>query len=198
MNVIALALALALGPGDPEDRLPLSLSESYVQAAAAPARLNEVLVGGHLGLVDAHDGENPSFVVGFEWRIHILPWLWAGGSLDFQTKQKVDEVSGTDYFQIPLMWSVMLSPPIDLGPFRPFGLAGLGLTVTDVSDVIDRDNLDVNFLYFVGVGAELKLSSNVYFSADLRYVWAQEPNGVGSFSADWVQFSIGLLVKMSR
>jgi opacity protein-like surface antigen len=197
MNALALALALALGPDDLEDRLPRSLSESYVQAAPAEVT-HEVLVGLHVGGVDAHDGKSPSFVVGFEWRIHILPWLGAGGSFDFQTRQKVDNTTGADYFQIPFMWSFMLYPPIDLGPFLPYAQAGVGFTITDVSALANRDNLDVNFLYFVGFGAELKLSSNVFLVGDVRYVWAQEPSGAGSFSADWGQFTIGLLIKMSQ
>jgi opacity protein-like surface antigen len=197
MNVLALALALALAPGGFEDRLPRSLSESYVQAEPAKVE-HEVLVGAHVGMVDAHDGENPSGVFGVEWRLHATSWLGAAGSLDFQTKQKVDTSTGTDYFQIPFMWSILLSPPIDLGPFRPFAMAGGGFTITDVSDIVDRSNLDINFLYFAGLGVEFKLSSHVFLVADARYIWAQEPSGVGGFSADWGQFMIGLLVKMSK
>jgi opacity protein-like surface antigen len=197
MNVLALALALALGPADVEDRLPRSLSETFVQAPPAEVT-HEVLVGLHAGAVDAHDGENPSLVVGLEWRIHILPWLAAEGSFDYQTRQQVDTVSGADYFQIPFTWSLLLSPPIDLGPFRPYGLVGFGFTITDISGTDLRKDTNVNLLFCAGFGVEFKLSSNVFLAAEVRYVWTQEPSGSGSFSADWGQFTIGMLIKMSN
>jgi hypothetical protein len=121
MNALALVLSLALGPeGFEEDRLPRSLSESFYPPVTAPAEGgHEVLVGIHFGAAAAVDGKSPSFVAGFEWRIHILPWLGAAGSADYQTREQVDGVPGAHVLQVPFLWSVLLYPPIDLGPFRP-------------------------------------------------------------------------------
>ncbi len=194
MNALALVLLLATGPGDfEEDRLPRSLSESLDLPAEAG---HAVLVGVHFGSADAVDGKSPSFLAGFEWRIHILPWLAAGGGIDYQTKEEMDNGSGAHYMQIPLMWSVLLYPPLDLGPFRPYGLAGTGFTITDISGSPDRDTTDVNLLYFVGLGVEIELASNVLVDANVRTVWAKDPPSTAGFNADWKQFTVGLLVKL--
>src|SRR6478672_9067067 len=125
MNALALALALAWGPDFEEDRLPRSLSESYLLPDEAPDKAtHEVLLGGHLGAVNAVDGDGPGLVAGFEWRIHILPWLGACGSVDYQSKQQVDQATGNHFFQIPLMWSLLFYAPLDLGRFRVCGQAG--------------------------------------------------------------------------
>jgi hypothetical protein len=200
MNALALALALALGPEDVEEvRLPRSLSESFVPPVAARGKEeHEILLGGHLGVARAGDGDGPSFVAGFEWRIHILPWLGAGGSVDYQTKQQVDGIPGADFFQVPFMWSVLLYPPLDLGPLRLYGLAGFGFTITSVTGPAVRNNTDLNFLGSLGFGAELELATDVFLDAHACYIWAQDPPNTGKFSADWTQVTVGLLFKMAK
>ncbi len=198
MDVLTLALALALSPGDLEDPLPRRLSDSLIQEAEPPLQVDHaVLVGGHVGVVDREIGDNHSPVIGFEWRIHILPWLAAGGSVDYQTDSKTDEVSGADYFQVPLMWSLLLSLPLDLGPFRPYGLVGGGFTITYVSGELLRE-VDLTILYFTGVGLEVELSSAFVLDAGFRYVKTQEPIGSRDFSADWSQLTVGLLYKLTK
>ena len=198
MNALVLALGLAAGPGGfEEDRLPRSLSESFDRPVEAPADAGHaVLVGIHLGSADAIDGKSPSFLAGFEWRIHILPWLAAGGGVDYQTKERVDNISGASFLQVPFMWSVLLYPPLDLGPFRPYGQAGTGLTITDISGLPSRNSTDANLLYFVGLGVEVELGSTVLVDVNVRYVWAKDPPSTVGFSADWKQFTVGLLVKL--
>lgn len=200
MNALALALALAWGPGDfEEDRLPRSLSESFGLPIQEPAKEgHEVLLGGHLGVVDAADGDGPGLVVGFEWRIHFLPWLGACGSIDYQSKQQVDHTTGNNFFQIPLMWSLLLYPPIDLGPLRLYGQAGTGFTVTNVSGSSIRTDTDVNLLGFLGVGAEFQLASNVWIDANARIVSATPPPNTGDFNADWAQFTVGVFFKLAK
>jgi hypothetical protein len=202
MNALALALGLALGPGDfEEDRLPRSLSESTALAAEASAdEQTSVWVGLHLGAAHALDGVHPGVLVGFEWRIHILPWLGASGGVDFLSKEEIDTPSGGHFFQVPFTWSVLLSPPIDLGPFRPYGVAGGGATITDVSGPsklnTNEHSTDLNLLYYVGLGVELQLGPNVMLVADARYVWAHDPPGALGFDADWRQITFGVLVKL--
>ncbi len=117
MNALALALALALGPADlEEDRLPLSLSEFTVPAAEKAEM--EWWVGGHLGVAGAYDGDSPCFVVGFEGRLTIFPWLSASATIDFQTKQEIDKIPGADFFQVPFMFAALFYPPLDLGQQR--------------------------------------------------------------------------------
>jgi len=200
MNALALALALAWGPTDAdEDRLPRSLSESYVLPVAAPDEVShEILLGGHLGVVDAVDGDGPGLVSGFEWRIHILPWLGACGSVDYQSKQQIDQATGNHFFQIPLMWSLLFYAPLDLGRLRPYGQAGTGFTITNVSGSFAHSGTDVNLLGFLGVGAEFELASNVWLDANARFVSAQAPPGTGSYNADWMQFTIGVFFKLAK
>lgn len=196
MNALAMALALALGPTDLEDRLPRSLSESYV---APPAdEKHEVWVGGHLGVAGAYDGDSPCFTIGFEGRMQILPWLGVGASIDFQTKQEIEDAPGADFFQVPFMFSALFYPPIDLGNLRLYGLAGVGFTITDVSGPSVHDNTDLNLLFILGFGAEFEISPNVMLDANVRFVWAQDPPDTGNFSADWAQFTVGILFKMAK
>ncbi|HZE95671.1 MAG TPA: outer membrane beta-barrel protein [Planctomycetota bacterium] len=200
MNALVLALALALGPGDSEeDRLPRSLSESFLLPVAPAAKEDhEILLGGHLGVARSDAGDSPCFVVGFEWRIHILPWLGASGSVDYQTTQHVDGNEGTNFYQVPFMWSFLLYPPIDLGRLRLYGLAGFGFTVTHVSGASVRISTDVNFLGSLGFGAEFELASGVFIDAQVSYVWAKDPSGNISLDADWVQGTVGLLFKLAK
>src|SRR5215212_5288942 len=131
MNALAMVVALALGPTGLEDRLPRSLSESYV--SPPPDEKHELWVGGHLGVAGAYDGDGPCFVVGFDGRMQILPWLGVDASIDFQTKQEVDDAPGADFFQVPFMFSALFYPQLGMGSFRPYGQAGVGFTITDVS-----------------------------------------------------------------
>jgi opacity protein-like surface antigen len=202
MNALALVLGLVLGPeGLGEESLPRSLSEPAPLQAEAPAeRETSVWVGLHLGAAEAIDGTDPGFLVGFEWRMHILPWLGVTGGVDFLSKEEIDTITGGHFFQIPFTWSVLLYPPVDLGPFRPYGLAGGGLTITDVSGQTNQNpnlnSTDVNLMYFVGLGLEFKLTPNVLLDVGARYVWAHDPPGAVGFSADWRQITLGVLVKL--
>ena len=133
MNALALAFALAMGPLDLEEdaRLPRALAESYVEPAAPKADLS-MWVGGHLGVAGAYDADDPCFVIGGNFRLHIFDWLGAEATLDFQTKQGVDH-SAAKIFQVPFMFAGLFYPPIDLGPLRPYGIFGFGWTITDIS-----------------------------------------------------------------
>lgn len=197
MNTLALVLALALGPDPAEDRLPLSLEVPYVAPAAEKADL-EWWVGGHVGVAGAYDGDSPCFVVGFEGRLHILSWLAADATLDFQTKQEIDKAPGADFFQVPFMFSAVLYPPLEIGKLHPYGLVGVGFTITDVSGPNVKDNTDVNLLFFLGFGVEWELSDNVKLDANVRFVFAQDPPNTGDFSADWAQFTVGILFKLAK
>src|SRR5262249_28073918 len=96
MNALALMMGLALGPeGLEEDRLPRSLSEFTLPPATASADEEPtVWVGLRLGAADAIDGDRPGFLVGFEWRIHILTWLGVEGGVDFLSKEEIDSITG--------------------------------------------------------------------------------------------------------
>jgi hypothetical protein len=44
----------------------------------------------------------------------------------------------------------------------------------------------------------LELSPNLLVDANLRFVFAQDPRNTGDFSADWIQFTVGLLLKLAK
>ena len=192
MIVLALALSLAggAGPGDPD--LPRSLSLDA--RPAAPAAALSFWVGGHLGIAGAYDADHPAFVFGANGRARILPWLGADVSIDFQTKQEVD--NSADIFQVPFMFAGLFYPPLEL-PFRPYGQAGIGWTITNVSGP-GFDDTDANLLFFLGFGAEFELQPNFLLDANVRFVFAQDPPHSGGFSADWAQFTVGLMIKLSK
>jgi opacity protein-like surface antigen len=197
MNALALALALALGPADLEDgRLPLSLADSYVERAAAKDEVS-MSVGGHLGVAGAYDGDDPCFVIGATFRAQFLSWLGAEASLDFQTRQGVER-SPASISQIPFMFAGLVYPPIDLGPLRPYGMFGFGWSITSISGPGVDSDTSANLLFFLGFGAEYELSPQVALDANLRFVFAQDPPHSGDFSADWAQFTIGILFKLGN
>lgn len=199
MNALALVLALALGPTDLEDRLPRSLSEAFVPPVAPPPdEANALWVGGHLGVAGAYDGDAPCFVIGFDGRMQLKPWLAVNVSVDFQTKQEIDDAPGADFFQVPFMAAALFYPQLGLGQLRPYGQAGAGFTITDVSGPSVKDDTDLNLLFFLGFGVEFELNPNVILDANVRFVWASDPPNTGDFSADWAQFTVGLLFKMAK
>jgi opacity protein-like surface antigen len=200
MNALVLALGLVLGPeGFEEDRLPRSLSESFYPPVTAPAEEGHaVLVGIHLGAARAAEGGNAALIAGFEWRIHILPWLGAGGTADYMSKEQADTLLGADVLQVPFTWSILLYPPLDLGPFRPYGQAGFGFTITDVSGIHSLNTTDVNLLYTLGFGVEFNLGSGFMLDANARYSWGNDPPGAVRLSGDWKQVTVGLLYKLPR
>jgi opacity protein-like surface antigen len=200
MNALALVLALALGPTDvEEDRLPRSLADSVVEPVRPPAEDKLGLwLGGHLGVAGAYDGDSPCFVVGFEGRMQILSWLAVDATIDFQSKQEVDKAPGAHFFQVPFMFSGMAYPPLNLGPLRPYGVAGVGFTITDLSGPAVKDDTSLNRLFFLGFGAEYELAANLLVDANVRFVFAQDPPNTGDFSADWAQFTVGLLFKLGK
>jgi opacity protein-like surface antigen len=200
--MIALALALSLvAAGGPDDlAIPRSMSFDDFRPAApipvepAAAADFRLFAEVHLGIAGAYDADNPCFVFGGGVRAHILPWLGADATMDFQTKQKVaDQVS---IFQVPFEFAALFYAPVDW-PIRPYALAGLGFTITDIT-VPGNDQTDLNLLFFLGFGAEFELSPNLFADANLRFVFAQDPRNTGDFSADWIQFTVGILLKLSK
>ena len=57
---------------------------------------------------------------------------------------------------------------------------------------------ELNLLGFLGFGAEFELSANVMLDANVRFVFAQDPRDTGDFSADWAQFTVGILFKLAK
>jgi hypothetical protein len=127
-------------------------------------------------------------------RTRLLDWLGIDATIDFQSKQKV--VDRVAIFQVPFEFAALFYLPLKL-PVRPYGLAGLGFTITDVTLPGD-DTTELNLLLFLGFGAELELSPNLLVDASLRFVVSQDPRNTGSFSADWIQFTVGILFKLSK
>jgi hypothetical protein len=193
MNAFALALAFALGPADlEEDRLPIRLVETLAEPAAKADP--EWWIGAHLGVAGAYDAADPTFLMGAAGRVHILPWLGAEASIDFQLKQSFEQ-NQIHIFQVPFEFSGLFYPPVGDSPIRPYGLAGLGFTITDVSytgSLSRSDTTDVNLLFYLGFGAEFELQPNI------RFVFAQDPPHFSGNSADWIQFTIGVLFKLSK
>ena len=208
--MIALALALSLaaagGPNDVDiprsmsfdEYKPFASSFAFDPAAepAEPPKDFALFIVAHLGIAGAYDADHPAFVVGGGARVHIFPWLGAEATIDFQTKQKVED--SASIFQVPFMFAALFYPPLDW-PIRPYGAFGIGWTVTDVTvPGPGNDENDANLLFFIGFGVEYELGSNLVVTADLRFVFAQDPPHSGDFSADWAQFTIGIMLRLTK
>jgi opacity protein-like surface antigen len=200
MNALALAVALAMGPTDPgEDRLPLNLAEATAEPARAKAN-PEWWVGGHIGLASAYDSDDVSLDVGFNGRVQLMPWLAVDASLDFQTRQNFEH-DQIHVVQIPFEFGALFYPLQDGGPLRPYGQAGVGFSISDTSytgSLGRSDSTDFNLLFFLGLGAEFLLNENVAFDASLRFVFVQDPPHFAGNSADFLQFTVGVLFKLAK
>jgi len=199
--MIALALAVSMaaagGPHDLDLPRTMSLDEfSFAVREPEPAQPPEkgLYIGLHIGIAGAYDADNAAFLFGGGARYNLLPWLSVDATIDFQTKQKV--VDRVAIFQVPFEFAALAYLPLEL-PVRPYGQVGLGFAITDVTQPGD-DTTELNLLFFLGFGAELELGNNLLVDANLRFVFCQDPRNTGSFSADWIQFTVGLLIKLSK
>lgn len=205
MMALALTLLVATAGGPGESDLPRSLSfdESRTLAPAPvfPAAKDDlaILAGVHIGTAGAYDADHPCFVFGGNGRVHNLfhPMIGADVSIDFQTKQKVEDVASI--FQVPFMFTGLFYPPLDL-PVRPYAQMGFGFTITDVTVQGGKDDSDMNVLFHFGFGAEYELAENLVLDANLRFVFATDPPGANAldFDAHWIQFTIGIMLKLSQ
>jgi opacity protein-like surface antigen len=142
------------------------------------------------------DADHPCFLFGGTARAGIFEWLGADLSIDFQTKQRVDDA--VSVFQVPFMFTALFYPPLEL-PVRPYGQIGFGFTITDVTvPGPGTDDTDLNALFHFGFGAEYELAKNVLVDGNLRFVFATDPPHAGDFDAHWIQFTIGILFKLSN
>src|SRR5687768_9849056 len=196
MIALALALGLATSAAPDDTDLPRSLSLFDPPRVSAPADDFSFWIGGHLGVAAAYDADGPCLVFGANGRMHILPWLGADASIDFQTAQEVDN-SSADFFQIPFQFAALFYPTVEL-PVRPYGTAGVGWTFTTIDPPGRSADTDANLLFFIGFGAEFELDTNLLLDANLRFVFAQDPPHSGDFSADWIQFTVGLMIKLAQ
>ena len=69
-------------------------------------------------------------------------------------------------------------------------------TITNVSN--GDDDTDLNLLFHLGFGAEFDLADNLMLDANVRFVFATDPPHSGDFSADWAQFTVGILFRLSK
>jgi hypothetical protein len=200
MNALALALALALGPADPgEDRLPMSLADMLPEPARAKAN-PEWWAGGHIGLASAYDSDDTSFDVGFNGRVDLLEWFAVDVSLDFQSRQNFEH-DQIHVVQIPFEFAGLFFLPLGDLPLRPYGQAGVGFTISDTSytgSLHRSDDTGLNLLFFIGLGAELALGENMALDVSLRFVFVQNPPDFAGNSADWLQFTVGILFKLAK
>lgn len=203
--MIALTLALCIAAAGPDETdLPLTLNADETrfeipEPLAAKAE-PEWWIGLHMGLASAYDSSNIAFLLGASGRVHILPWLGAEASIDFQTKQSFEHHQ-IHVFQVPFEFAALFYPPVE-GQIRPYGTAGFGFTISDVtySGALagNSDTTDLHALFFLGFGVECQLQPNLLLDANLRFVFATDPPHFSGNSADWFQFTIGVLLKLAR
>jgi opacity protein-like surface antigen len=209
MIALAVAFSLTAAAGFDDTDLPrsLSLGESRfevpglaVEPVVPPRAELSWWAGPHLGVAAAYDASGPAFLLGGSGRVHILPWLGAEVSIDFQTKQAFEQ-SQIHIFQVPFEFAALFYPRVE-GPVRPYGTAGIGFTITDVTYSKSlaglKDQTDLNALFFLGFGAEFELQPNILVDANLRFIFATDPPHFSGNSTDWIQFTIGVLVKLSQ
>jgi hypothetical protein len=198
--MIALAFALALSAADDLPRT-MTLEEFRVPATEPAAKEDMAFFAGvHLGVAGAFDADNPCFVFGGNGRVHNLfhPMIGADVSIDFQTKQEVQDVASI--FQIPFMFTGLFYPPLGDLPIRPYAQMGFGFTITDVTVKGGKDDNDLNLLFHFGFGVEYELAENLLLDANLRFVFATDPPGANAldFDAHWIQFTVGIMIKLSK
>jgi opacity protein-like surface antigen len=201
MNALALALALALGPAEvEEDRLPRSLADSFVEPAPAAKADVSIWVGAHLGVMGAYDAEDPNFMIGVNGRVQILSWLGAEFTLDFNTRQSYEN-GQIHVTQVPFEFAALFYLPVQW-PVQPYGIAGVGFTITDTSYTGalagTSDETELRRLFLLGFGAEFDLNPSIMLDANLRFIFVDEPRHFSGNSADAIQFTVGILFKLAK
>jgi opacity protein-like surface antigen len=202
MIVLALATCLAAGGGRETD-LPRSLGDderSYLLPTPDPAAKADLPFWGglHVGVADPYDAQDAVFIFGINARLHFLSWLGAEATLDFQTRQSYEH-SQLHVTVVPVEFAALFYIPVE--PVRPYGIAGVGIAVTDASysGAFSRSSsTDLQGLFFLGFGLEMELSSEVHFDVNLRFVFSGDPPHFQGNSVDWLQFTVGILVKLSK
>lgn len=204
--MIALAFALSLIAADGPDELglprSLSVDESRFLPPEPAAAWQEAAwwLGPHLGVAGAYDLSNPGLLIGGTARAHILPWLGAEVSIDFQTSQAF-ESNQIHVFQVPFEFSVIFYVPIE-SPFRPYAAFGAGFSFMHVSysgglaGSVAHTNLEA--LCFIGFGAEIELNPDIMLDMNLRIVPAHDPTNFGGNNVNWIQFSMGILFRLAH
>jgi len=203
MIALALALGLAASAGPNDTDLPRSLSvDETPYLVAVPAAKDELSwwVGGHLGFTDAYDAADLNFVIGGGVRAKILPWLGAEATIDFNTRQSFED-GQIHVVQVPIEIAALIYLPLEL-PVQPYGIVGLGFTFsnTTYSGALGglNDNMEVNPLFLLGFGVEFEVADNILLDANLRFVFANNPQHFQGNSADWLQLTFGVLFKLSK
>lgn len=202
--MIALALSMCLaaagGPGDADLPRSLGADEGPYLVVPAAKEGSDVYVGLHLGVAGAYDAEDPTFLFGGGARTHLLPWLGADLCVDFQLKQAYEHRE-IHVFQVPVQLAGLFYLPLEL-PVRLYGQAGVGITITTIgysgTQRNNPDTTELNLLFFLGFGAEFALNDNVLLDANLRFFFAGDPPRFAGNSADWAQFTVGLMIKLSK
>jgi len=201
--MIALAFALGLaavaGPDDTDIPRSLSVNEAPFLAPAAKDELSWWL-GGHLGFTNAYDAEDLNFVIGGGIRAKILPWLGAEATIDFNTRQNFEH-DQIHVVQVPIEAAALIYIPLEL-PVQPYGIVGLGFTFsnTTYSGSLGglNDTTEANPLFLLGFGVEFAMADNILLDANLRFVFANNPQHFQGNSADWLQLTFGILFKLSK
>ena len=203
MIALAFALGLAASAGPDDTALPKSLSVDETPfLAPAPVQKDEfqLWVGGHLGFTDAYDAEDLNFVFGASVRMKFNSWLGAEGTLDINMRQSFED-GQIHVSQYPLEFGVLLYPPLEL-PVRPYGIAGLGFSFTNTTFTGNlrglNDTTEMNPLFFLGFGVEWELQDNVMLDANLRFIFINDPPHFHGTSANWLQLTFGVLIKLAK
>jgi len=204
MNAIAMVLALAAGPGIYEETslprslaeapvvlytdadLPRSLGDVWVEAAPAlkPAAQVDLqwMVGGHIAITYVYGtADLVGFELGGQVRVHILPWLGAEASLDFNIIEQGN-------LGVPIRFAALFYPPIE-GTIHPYGIAGFGIAIYNNGTGSFGD-------FFLGAGAEFEIQPNILLDASIRFNFITDNFGGGGL--DYLEFMFGVLIKLSK
>ncbi len=151
-------------------------------------------------MLDIYDADSASFLIGGSGRVHILPWLGAEASIDLAFGGDFEN-NDVSVFLVPFEFAALFYPPVEW-PVRPYGTAGIGFTIIDVhySGALSgvSDHTDLRPLFFIGFGAEFDLTPGIMLDANFRFVFVNNPSRFQGNSADWFQFTVGILFKLSQ
>ena len=193
-----LACLVALSAGDLD--LPRDLADDREPAIAAPDPAQKAdlswSVGGHLGVASSFDSDDAAFLIGGHGRVRILPWLGAEGAVDFQTSQSY-EGGDVDVTVFAIQASALFYLPVDW-PVKPYGVAGVGLYIVDVTFsgalAARKDTTDLEFGFHIGAGAEYALTPTLALDADLRFIFISGSAAGNDFN--YLQFTVGVSFKI--
>jgi hypothetical protein len=184
MTVILAAALAAMDAAASAPPLYRPLDADILPALGPEPQGPSWMFGPRLGYLKAKDADDGVWFGGLQARLFLVPQLALEGSIEFHQSDFFDEaVTVTQY---PVQATALLYP-FEIGQFKPYALGGGGWYYTRTTYDFEENpaefggipepdtEVDHVFGVHVGAGVELTSGTRASLSADIRWIFLDEP-----------------------